>query len=74
MVVGFEQVADELASGLIKLRLPTTAAWQFVGRAGLVLTPDKVTDRLLGDAEEFSNLVLRVIASFIGSNDLASQI
>jgi hypothetical protein len=74
VIVFFDQFLYEAASLDRQSRRPAAGVGQSVGRAGVALAADEITDGGRRDAEQVSDLLLRVIVVFIGRDDFAAQI
>src|SRR5205085_11877905 len=74
VIVFFDQLLHEEASLVVPDGGLAAGVRQGVRRAGLALAADKITDGRRRDAEQVSDLLLRVIVIFIGRDDFAAQV
>jgi hypothetical protein len=74
VIVFFDQFLHEEAGLVVQEGRLAAGVRQRVGRAGLSFAADKITDGRRRDAEQVSDLLLRVIVVFIGRDDFAAQV
>lgn len=74
VIVFFDQFLYEEASLVGQGGRLATSVRQGIGRAGLALAADEITDGGRRDAEQIGDLLLRVVIVFIGRDDFAAQI